>query len=48
MFDLNKLSAIQVKLASPEKISEGSDGEVETTETINDRTQKPEPSGLIG
>ena len=35
MFDLNKLSAIQVKLASPEKISDWSYGEVETPETIN-------------
>ena len=47
MFDLNKLSAIQVKLASPEKISDWSYGEVETPETINYRTQKPEPGGLF-
>lgn len=47
MFDLNKLSAIQVKLASPEKILEWSKGEVLTAETINYRTQKPEPGGLF-
>ena len=35
MFELNKLSAIQVKLASPEKISAWSYGEVETPDTIN-------------
>jgi DNA-directed RNA polymerase subunit beta' len=47
MSDLNKLYAIQVKLASPEKILEWSKGEVLTAETINYRTQKPEPGGLF-
>jgi len=47
MFQLNKLTAIQVKLASPEKIREWSKGEVLTSETINYRTQKPEPDGLF-
>ena len=47
MFDLNKVSAIQVKLASPEKILEWSKGEVLTAETINYRTQRPEPGGLF-
>lgn len=47
MFDLNKLSAIQVKLASPDKILEWSKGEVQSAETINYRTQKPEPGGLF-
>ena len=47
MFDLNKLAAIQVKLASPEKILEWSKGEVESPETINYRTQKPELGGLF-
>lgn len=62
MFDLNKLSAIQVKLASPETVKSWAvrvkkdkdtdtsitiDGEVLTSETINYRTQKPEPGGLF-
>ena len=47
MFELNKLTAIQVKLASPEKILEWSKGEVKNSETINYRTQKPEPDGLF-
>ncbi len=47
MFELNKLTAIQVKLASPEKILEWSKGEVKNAETINYRTQKPEPDGLF-
>ncbi len=47
MFDLNKVCAIQVKLASPEKILEWSKGEVLTAETINYRTQRPEPGGLF-
>lgn len=47
MFQLNKLTAIQVKLASPEKILEWSRGEVLNAETINYRTQKPEPGGLF-
>ncbi|WOO89916.1 DNA-directed RNA polymerase subunit beta' [Mollicutes bacterium LVI A0078] len=39
---------IQIKLASPEKIiSEWSNGEVETHETINYRTLKPELGGLF-
>ncbi len=47
LFELNKLTAIQVKLASPEKILEWSKGEVKNAETINYRTQKPEPDGLF-
>ncbi len=47
MFDLNKLSAIQVKLASPEMIEKWAKGEVLTPETINYRTQKPEVDGLF-
>ena len=46
MFDVNKLSAIQVGLASPEKIRSWSHGEVLKPETINYRSQKPEPEGL--
>ena len=47
MFDLNKLSAIRVSLASPETILKWSKGEVKNAETINYRTQKPEPDGLF-
>ena len=47
MFDLNKLTSIQVKLASPETINSWSHGEVKNPETINYRTQRPEPDGLF-
>lgn len=47
MIELNKLTSIQVKLASPEKILSWSKGEVVNAETINYRTQKPEPGGLF-
>lgn len=47
MFELNKLKAIQVGLASPEKIRAWSHGEVKKSETINYRSQKPEPDGLF-
>ena len=46
MFDVKKLSAIQVGLASPEKIRSWSHGEVLKPETINYRSQKPEMQGL--
>ena len=39
--------AIQIGLASPEKIREWSHGEVTKPETINYRSQKPEPDGLF-
>jgi len=45
--DVNKFSAIQVGLASPEKILEWSYGEVTKPETINYRSQKPEKDGLF-
>ena len=45
--DINKLSAIQIGLASPEKILEWSYGEVLKPETINYRSQKPELDGLF-
>ncbi len=45
--DINKLSAIRVGLASPEKIKEWSHGEVTKPETINYRSQKPEMDGLF-
>jgi DNA-directed RNA polymerase subunit beta' len=39
--------AIQVKLASPEKVMEWSHGEIKKPETINYRTFKPERDGLF-
>ena len=47
MFDINRFAAIQVGLASPEKIREWSHGEVTKPETINYRSQKPERDGLF-
>ena len=47
MFNLTNLDAIQIGLASPEKIREWSHGEVEKAETINYRTLKPERDGLF-
>ncbi|MGI6378302.1 MAG: DNA-directed RNA polymerase subunit beta' [Bacilli bacterium] len=47
MFDVNRFAAIQVGLASPEKIREWSHGEVTKPETINYRSQKPERDGLF-
>jgi DNA-directed RNA polymerase subunit beta' len=46
MADVNNFSAIQIGLASPEKIREWSFGEVKRPETINYRSQKPEKDGL--
>ena len=47
MFDLANFDAIQIGLASPEKIREWSHGEVKKPETINYRTLKPERDGLF-
>lgn len=47
MFDLNEFDAIQIGLASPDKIREWSRGEVKKPETINYRTLKPEKDGLF-
>ena len=47
MFDVNRLAAIKIGLASPEKIRQWSHGEVKKPETINYRSQKPEPDGLF-
>ena len=47
MADINNFSAIQIGLASPEKIREWSYGEVKKPETINYRSQKPEKDGLF-
>ena len=46
MFDVKKLSAIKVGLASPDTIRGWSHGEVLKPETINYRSQKPEMQGL--
>ncbi len=46
MFDVKKLTAIKVGLASPETIRQWSHGEVTKPETINYRSQKPEMQGL--
>ena len=47
MFELNNFDSIQIGVASPEKIRSWSYGEVTKPETINYRTQKPEPGGLF-
>ena len=47
MADINNFSAIQIGLASPDKIREWSFGEVKKPETINYRSQKPEKDGLF-
>ena len=47
MFDVNRLSAMKVGLASPDTIREWSKGEVTKPETINYRSQKPEFDGLF-
>lgn len=46
MANVKNFSAIQIGLASPEKIREWSYGEVTRPETINYRSQKPEKDGL--
>lgn len=47
MFDVNRLAAVKVGLASPERIREWSHGEVTKSETVNYRSQKPEMDGLF-
>lgn len=47
MFDINRLAAVRVGLASPEMIRSWSYGEVKKPETINYRSQKPEMEGLF-
>ena len=47
MYELSNFDAIQIGIASPEKIREWSYGEVTKPETINYRTQKPEKDGLF-
>ena len=46
MLELTNLDAIQIGMASPEKIREWSHGEVTKPETINYRTLRPERDGL--
>ena len=47
MIDVNNFEAMQIGLASPEKIRSWSYGEVKKPETINYRTLKPEKDGLF-
>ena len=47
MSEYQNFEAIQIGLASPEKIREWSRGEVKKPETINYRTLKPEKEGLF-
>ncbi len=47
MIDINKISALKIGVASPEKIREWSYGEVTKPETINYRTLRPERDGLF-
>ncbi|HPE15109.1 MAG TPA: DNA-directed RNA polymerase subunit beta' [Bacilli bacterium] len=47
MLEVNKISALRIGIASPEKIREWSYGEVKKPETINYRTLKPERDGLF-
>lgn len=46
-FHLNNFDSLQIGVASPDKIREWSFGEVTKNETINYRTQRPEPGGLF-
>ena len=47
MIDINKISALKIGIASPDKIREWSYGEVTKPETINYRTLRPERDGLF-
>ena len=47
MLDVNNFDALQLSMASPEKIRAWSRGEVKKPETINYRTLKPEREGLF-
>ena len=46
-YEMNNFEALQIGLASPEKIRSWSHGEVTKPETINYRTLKPERDGLF-
>ncbi len=45
--DVNKIEALKIGIASPEKIRDWSYGEVKKPETINYRTLRPERDGLF-
>ena len=47
MIEVNKINALRIGIASPEKIREWSYGEVKKPETINYRTLRPERDGLF-
>jgi len=47
MLEMDKFDAIQISIASPDKIRSWSYGEVKKPETINYRTHKPERDGLF-
>ncbi|MBU1106935.1 MAG: DNA-directed RNA polymerase subunit beta' [Candidatus Riflebacteria bacterium] len=47
MLDMDKFDAMQISIASPEKVRSWSYGEVKKPETINYRTHKPERDGLF-
>jgi DNA-directed RNA polymerase subunit beta' len=47
LYELNNFEALQISLASTEKIRSWSRGEVKKPETINYRTLKPEKDGLF-
>ncbi len=47
MFESNNIYAMTIGLASPDRIREWSRGEVTKSETLNYRTNKPEPDGLF-
>ncbi len=47
MYELNNFEALQISLASTDKIRSWSKGEVKKPETINYRTLKPEKEGLF-
>ena len=47
MIEVNKIKALKIGIASPEKIRQWSNGEVKKPETINYRTLRPERDGLF-
>ena len=47
MIEVNKIEALKIGIASPDKIREWSYGEVKKPETINYRTLRPERDGLF-
>ena len=47
MIEVNKIKALKIGIASPEKIREWSYGEIKKPETINYRTLRPERDGLF-